>query len=299
MPDWHRIKTFLFGYGEDDYIRLDNTLWDYLRFYVGTCFAFLIEKIINPCYTYVEGLNLPVPTVVVLLFVWALFILCLTIILDKIFKRLLKGKRKTKISERPIVVITGADNKQSMSLYELLRSGDKPNANVDLNEEMDKEFPLNLAPIEEITELQKEMVEKHFQVVYLPFQKRSGITNFANVVDYVIFVTNQTAQIATKGKTQKKGTKNRSKNNSQKEKEKEKENKRFDLMKSFFGNKKLIDRKPKFLVVSVDNESKVTPKLVQQDIKQNVPNSPKFDVIVSSFQKKQMNQILFYLLGMN
>ncbi|KAJ3427331.1 hypothetical protein M0812_26914 [Anaeramoeba flamelloides] len=295
MPDWHRIKIFFLGYGEEDDFHLYDTLWDYVNFYLGKVLNFILMRIIDPSYQFVESFHLPVPTLVVLFIFWSVIVLLLTFILDKTIGRFLRKKKekKTKLAERPTVIIAGADNKQSMHLYDLLKSGEKSKGNVDLNEERDEEFALDLTSIEEITDLKKEMVEKKFQIVYLPFQKKSSIAQFAGVVDYVIFVTNQTAQIAYKSKPKEKGPKKGSKKNSQKE------NKRFDLMNTFFENKKLINRKPHFLVVSVDNENKVVPKLVNQEIKRNVPNSPKIDVVISSLQKNSINQVLFYLLGIN
>ncbi|KAJ6252936.1 hypothetical protein M0813_13639 [Anaeramoeba flamelloides] len=297
MIDWHRIKTFFFSYGEEGNSRLDSTLWDYVNSYFGKVLNFIILWIFDPCYQFVESLNLPFPTLVVLFVCWSIIVLLLTFIFEKTVGRWLrkkkKKKKKKKIAERPTVIIVGADNKQSLSLYELLISGEKSKVKRNLRQESEREFPLSLASIKEITDLKKEMVEKTFHAVYLPFQKKSSIAQFADVVDYVIIVTNKTAQMAYRRNSKKIVTRKRSKKNSRMEK------KSFDLMKTVFENKKLRARQPKLLVVSIDNENKATSKMVQQVIKRKLPNSPPFDVTISSLQRDSIKQVLYYLLGIH
>ncbi|KAJ3444247.1 hypothetical protein M0812_10099 [Anaeramoeba flamelloides] len=189
-----RLRKFFFGYNENDYFQTEPTLKDHVLFYLGQI-NFHLLKITTPVKNYLDTLNLPIETDLVVGILIVLFFALLGAIVGLILRLFIKPKKrsnKNKKDPSKTVIITGTIERLENEFLAKL-----PKKQVSKLNDQQKEKN-NINEVEcflDIKKYQNELpigYEKHstekYHFVSVPSRSKTEIPHFASVVEKIIFV---------------------------------------------------------------------------------------------------------------
>ncbi|KAJ6252278.1 hypothetical protein M0813_14429 [Anaeramoeba flamelloides] len=189
-----RLRKFFFGYNENDYFQTEPTLKDHVLFYLGQI-NFHLLKITTPVKNYLDTLNLPIETDLVVGILIVLFFALLGAIVGLILRLFIKPKKrsnKNKKDPSKTVIITGTIERLGNEFLAKL-----PKKQVSkLNDQQKEKNKINeVECFLDIKKYQNELpigYEKHstekYHFVSVPSRSKTEIPHFASVVEKIIFV---------------------------------------------------------------------------------------------------------------
>ncbi|KAJ6253137.1 ring-h2 finger protein atl56 [Anaeramoeba flamelloides] len=256
-----RLRTFFLGYNENDHFQTEPTLKEYVVHYLNQI-NFFIFKITNTVKNYLDTLNLPIETEMVVGILIILFFVLLGAIVGLILRLIIKSKKRSNRNKSQTVIITGTNKGLGNGLLAKLpkkqvnKQNNEQNQNKKIKEVecfLDFKKYKNKLPIG-----YEKTITKKYHFVSVPSESKTEIPHFVSVVEKIIFVL----------ETQKKM------------------DEQFNYIKEVLQFKKILQKEVPVMILLI--EDKAEPKKIVQ--KQKL--SEQLDAKLSNDERKLIQKIV-------